>query len=92
MKSISLAKSALARTRLRKANSLHNLATAAAIGFLVALAAGQLLIQRAPYCEIIAIDARGDRYVSGSGTTCLDAADGAELPANWTDIHVEFRP
>jgi hypothetical protein len=92
MKSISLAKSALARTRLRKADSLERLAIIAAIGVLVTLAAAQMLIQRAPYCEIIAVDARGDRYVAGSGTTCLDAADGAELPANWTDVHVEFRP
>jgi hypothetical protein len=92
MKSISLAKSALARSKLRKADSLERLAIIAAIGVLVTLAAAQMLVQRASYCEIIAVDARGDRYVSGAGTTCLEAANGAELPANWTDVHVEFRP
>lgn len=43
-----------------------------------------------PFCQIEVTTHDGNLYVAGSGDTCADAWQGAELPADWLEIRNVF--
>jgi hypothetical protein len=86
MNSTSLAKSAVLRSKLRRADKLHNLAMTAAIGFLCVLAASQLLIPKTPSCKLYVTDSAGQSFAVAA-RTCGEAWQN--VPDNWENVSVE---